>query len=280
MTATTAGDPGRPDGEGRPGAGRPGLGVMMYTVLEQARRDLEGTLARLAGIGYQGVETYGLVEEFGAARVRAAIGAAGLALTSAHTPFPAGPEADRILDQNSELGATILVWSLEQEDFGSLDAISQGAERVNEAAERAAARGMTIAYHNHFAEFSQVFGDRQAYDLLLEQLDDRVVVELDAYWAQLGGTDPAAVLASLGERARIIHVKDGPARSYTGDVMVPIGEGQIDWARVLTTPSGLRWHVVELERLHADTFEALRRSYAHLAGRGLSAGAAPRDGQR
>jgi sugar phosphate isomerase/epimerase len=61
-------------------------------------------------------------------------------------------------------------------------------------------------------------------------------------------------------------VKDGPAVSYTDDVMVPIGEGQIDWARVLATPSGLRWHIVELERLHIDTFEALERSYAYLAG--------------
>jgi sugar phosphate isomerase/epimerase len=54
--------------------------------------------------------------------------------------------------------------------------------------------------------------------------------------------------------------------SYTDDVMVPIGEGQIDWPRVLATPSGLRWHIVELERLHIDTFEALERSYAYLAG--------------
>ena len=262
------------------GNGLPGLGVMMYTVLDQARGDLEGTLARLAEIGYQGIETYGLVEEFGPGRVRAAIGAAGLALTSAHTPFPAGPQADRILDQNAELGARTLVWSMEREEFASPDAISRGADRINEAAGRAAARGMTIAYHNHFAEFSQVFGGRQAYDLLLERLDDRVMAELDAYWAQLGGTDPADVLARLGERARIVHVKDGPARSYDDDVMVPIGEGQIDWTRVLTTPSGLCWHVVELERLHVDTFEALRRSYAYLAGHGLSAGADPQDGQR
>jgi len=53
---------------------------------------------------------------------------------------------------------------------------------------------------------------------------------------------------------------------------VPIGEGKIDWARVLTAPSGLRWHIVELERLRIDTFEALRRSYDHLVGSGISRG--------
>jgi sugar phosphate isomerase/epimerase len=252
---------------------RPGLAVMMYTVLRQASADLEGTLARLASIGYLGVETYGVVEQFGARRVRAAIESAGLVLTSAHAPFPAGARADRILDENAELGATTLVWSMERTEFDSPDAIRRGAERVNEAAERAARRGMAVAYHNHFAEFSQSFGGRQAYDLLLAELDDRVVVELDAYWAVMGGADTAEVLTRLGERARFLHVKDGPAVSYEDDVMVPIGEGQIDWRRALTIPSGLRWHIVELERLHVDTFAALERSYAYLTGAGLSAGA-------
>ena len=251
---------------------RPRIAVMMYSVLPQARADLEGTLARLAEIGYQGIETYGLVEEFGPARVRAAISAAGLTLTSAHAPFPAGDRATAILDENEELGARVLVWSMEREEFAGPDAIRSGAERVNEAAERASARGMTIAYHNHFAEFSQFHAGRQAYDLLLDELDNRVLIELDAYWALLGGADPGAVLASLGDRIRFVHVKDGPAVSYEEDVMVPIGEGQVDWGRVLATPSGVRWHIVELERLRIDTFEALERSYAHMVGGGMSAG--------
>jgi sugar phosphate isomerase/epimerase len=253
----------------------PKTAVMMYTVLDQAREDLAGTLARLARIGYLGIETYGLVERFGPARVREAIAAAGLTLTSAHTPFPAGDRADAILDENQELGARVLVWSMERAEFDSPGAISRGADRVNEAAERASARGMTVAYHNHFAEFAQFFDGRQAYDLLLDQLDSQVLVELDLYWARMGGADPGAVLARLGERVRLAHVKDGPAVSYDDDVMVPIGEGPTDWARVLATPSGVRWHIVELERLHIDVFEALERSYAYLTRGGLSSGSVP-----
>jgi len=248
------------------------LAVMAYSVLEQARVDLEGTLARVAELGYLGIETYGIVEEFGPERVRAAIAAAGLELTSAHTPFPAGAEAARILDVAEALGAHTLVWSMEREEFDSPAAITAGLARVNEAAENAAARGMVIAYHNHFAEFSQVFDGRQAYDLLLEQLDDRVVVELDAYWAQMGGARPAEVLERLGTRAKLIHIKDGPALDYETDIMVPIGEGQIDWAEALMVPGALDWHIVELERLHVDTFDALRTSYDHLVGLGLSRG--------
>jgi sugar phosphate isomerase/epimerase len=78
------------------------------------------------------------------------------------------------------------------------------------------------------------------------------------------------VLTRLGERVRLLHVKDGPAVSYDDDVMVPIGDGPTDWARVLATPSGVRWQLVELERLTVDVFEALERSYAYLTGAGLA----------
>lgn len=248
------------------------IAVMGYTILEQARADLEGTFDRVAAIGYRGVETYGLVEQYGPERVRTAAEASGLAITSAHTPFPAGAEAGRLLDEASALGAGTLVWSMEREEFDSPETIARGVERVNEAAGNAAARGLEIGYHNHFAEFANRFDGRQAYDLLLDLLDPRVVVELDAYWARMGGADPAEVLTRLGDRARLIHIKDGPAVSYEDDVMVPIGAGAMDWERILTAPSGLRWHIVELERLSVDTFDALEESYRHLVGSGLSDG--------
>lgn len=248
------------------------IAVMGYTVLEQAKADLDGTLAKVAGIGYLGIETYGLVETYGAARVRDAVAAAGLSVTSAHTPFPAGGEATRILDDALELGATTLVWSMEREEFDTADTLARGVERVNEAAENAAAHGLTIAYHNHFAEFANTIDGRQAYDVLLDLLDPRVVVELDAYWARMGGADPAEVLTRLGGRARFVHIKDGPAESYEDDVMVPIGDGAMDWPAILTAPSGLAWHIVELERLSVDTFDALASSYRYLVGSGLSNG--------
>ena len=258
-------------GEDSGGGARP-LAVMGYTILEQALADLESTFDRVAALGYLGVETYGLVEAYGAERVRIAAASSGLAITSAHTPFPAGEPAERLLDAAQALGAPTLVWSMEREEFDSPESIRAGVQRVNEAAENAAARGLAIGYHNHFAEFSQSFDGRQAYDLLLDLLDPRVVVELDAYWARMGGADPAEVLTRLGDRARLVHIKDGPAVSYEDDVMVPIGEGAMDWERILTAPSGLRWHIVELERLSVDTFDALEQSYRHLVGLGVSRG--------
>jgi sugar phosphate isomerase/epimerase len=254
------------------------IGVQLYTVLQPAIADLSGTLARIAEMGYLGVETYGLWDDYTAQQVRSALDAAGLELASAHAPFPAGPDATRILDENAELGAKTLVWSLEREEFDSPEAITAGVVRVNEGAENAAKYGMRIAYHNHFAEFTNEFDGRQAYDLLLEQLDPRVVVELDVYWAQLGKADPAEVIARLGDRIKFMHVKDGPARilnydsDQPSDILVPVGQGALDMPAALTAARHIEWHLVELERLDIDAFDALTQSYDFMVERGLSTG--------
>ena len=254
------------------------IGVQLYTVLQPAIADLSGTLARIAEMGYLGVETYGLWDDYTPQQIRSALDAAGLELASAHAPFPAGPEATRILDENAELGANTLVWSLERDEFDSPDAIRAGVVRVNEGAENAAKYGMRIAYHNHFAEFTNEFGGRQAYDLLLEQLDPRVVVELDVYWAKLGQADPAEVIERLGDRLKYVHVKDGPARTLNfdsdqpSDTLVPVGQGALDMPSALTAARGIEWHLVELEKLDIDAFDALEQSFNFMVARGLSTG--------
>ncbi|GGL97562.1 sugar phosphate isomerase/epimerase family protein [Nakamurella endophytica] len=242
----------------------PRLGLMAYTVLPQLLADLPGALARTAEIGFSGMETYGLLEHYPAARLRSELARAGLELTSSHTPFPAGADADRLLDESAELGAGTLVWSMEPEEFDSPALILAGVERVNEAAQRSADRGMQIAYHNHSAEFSNVFDGRQAYDILLEALDPRVVVELDMYWARRGGADPAEVAGRLGDRLRFVHLRDSRRESSGATVQVPIGEGDIDWRRALAANPAAVWHLIELDDLPGDPFDGARRSFEYL----------------
>lgn len=248
----------------------PRAAVQIYTVLQEALDDLEGTVGRIAELGFAGVETYGLWDAYSPSQIRRALSNSGLELASAHAPFPAGADARRILDENAELGARTLVWSMEREEFDSLDALTAGLVRVNEAAENAAEYGMTIAYHNHFAEFSQTFEGRQAYDWLVERLDPRVSLELDLYWVALGGADPAEVLRRFGGRVRFIHVKDGPVTSYGNDVLVPVGQGAVDMASALSAAGSVEWHIVELERLDMDVFEALRESIDFMTAGGYT----------
>jgi sugar phosphate isomerase/epimerase len=246
------------------------IGLQMWSLNDQAEKDLMGTLGRVAAMGYVGVETYDLYGHSPKA-VKARLKALGLQLTSSHAPFPEGSEATAILDQYAELGSHTLVWSLEPEEFSTLDALRRGADRINEAVVNAAAYGIRIGYHNHFAEFRNVFNGRQAYDILLEELHPSVVIELDTYWAQTGGVNPATLLASLGKRVEYIHIKDGPAQGMD-DYMVPYGTGVIDVDGVVRANPSVRWNLFEMDRSHYEMYWLLRDCYHYLVSRGLARG--------
>jgi sugar phosphate isomerase/epimerase len=250
----------------------PGAAVMLYTVDALLDDDFEGVLERIAALGYTGVETYGLHGR-SAIDVNRMLARTGLSVVSSHAPFPFGRDAARILDEYAELGAPNLAWSMEAEEFDDLAAIERGLERVNGGVEAAKAYGMTVAYHNHHAEFRNVIDGHSAYDLLLERLHPDARVELDLYWAAVGGASPADVVRSIGPRLRYVHVKDGPALTYGQDTLVPIGQGVVDVLGALQEPSTIDWHIVELEKLDGDPFDALDESYRYLTGHGVTAGA-------
>jgi sugar phosphate isomerase/epimerase len=238
------------------------VAVQLWSVFALAQEDFPGVLRQLSEIGYVGVEAYGL-HGLKPAVVRRLLDDLGLELCSSHAPFPSGSEARRVLDEQSELGAPVLAWSLEPEEFATEDSIARGVERVNDAAANAQAYGMRIAYHNHSAEFARLPDGRRAYDVLLDRLSPDVLVELDVYWAAVAGVDPAAVTRELGERVRFLHVKDGPATD-PADAMVAAGQGSLDIPAILAANPAVAWHIVELDRCDTDVMTALRESHDYL----------------
>jgi sugar phosphate isomerase/epimerase len=254
------------------------IAVQLWSVFALAQEDFPGVLRQLSEIGYVAVETFGL-HGLKPAAVRQILDDLGLGLCSAHAPFPAGPEAHRILDENDELGASVLAWSLEQDEFATEDSIARGVERVNAAAANAKAYDLQIAYHNHWAEFARLPDGRRAYDVLLERLSPDVLVELDVYWTQLAGADPEAVVRDLGPRVRFLHVKDGPATT-PDDAMTAVGQGSLDIPSILRANPAVDWHIVELDRCATDVIQTLRDSYEYLIAEGLSSGRRPPDTTR
>ncbi|MFE4464296.1 sugar phosphate isomerase/epimerase family protein [Oerskovia sp. NPDC056781] len=248
------------------------LAVQLWSVHTLAGRDLPGVLGRVAEIGFAAVEPISLYGR-SPAQFRSLTDGFGLEICSAHAPFPAGDDGERTLDTYEELGVDTLVWSLEPEELATRDTMLRGLERVNDGARRAARRGMAIAYHNHFAEFTASYDGELAYDALLAALDPSVVIELDMYWVAVAGLDPAAVAARLGPRVRLLHAKDGPARGMS-DQMVALGDGTLDVGAAVRACSALDWCIVELDRTAGDMFEALARSADHLTRRGLAHGRA------
>jgi len=132
---------------------------------------------------------------------------------------------------------------------------------------------VSLGYHNHWWEFSTNRDGRTAWSALFEQLDPTVFAELDIYWATLGGADPRHVIADLGERLWLLHVKDGPCDASESP-MVAVGSGSLDIPAILASAPTARWHIVELDRCATDMFTALADSHRYLVDSGLSRGRA------
>jgi sugar phosphate isomerase/epimerase len=110
---------------------------------------------------------------------------------------------------------------------------------------------------------------RTGLEVLADALDPAVLLEVDTYWAAVGGEDVVALLGRLGDRVRYLHVKDGPVTR--DDPMTAVGAGRMPVAEVLAACPSAEWHVVELDRCATDVLTAVRDSLGWLAARGLAA---------
>jgi sugar phosphate isomerase/epimerase len=248
-----------------------GTSIQLYTLREACAADFRAVLGRLGAIGFVGVETAGFHGLTGP-EVRRTLDDAGLKASSAHVGWAKADEYEAALDEHQELGCdTVVIPALAPKSFADLDAIRAAADLINASNERVRARGLTLGYHNHYWELQSVIDDRPALLHLFDHVDDTVVAEVDVYWAQVGGIDPTQLVSELGERAALLHVKDGPAGDPS-QAMVAVGDGAVDVRAVIAAAPAARWHIVELDRCDTDMFDAVERSYHYLVENRLSQG--------
>ncbi|WP_406690433.1 sugar phosphate isomerase/epimerase [Saccharopolyspora sp. ID03-671] len=243
----------------------PTLSVQLYSVRDELAADQPGTLSRLAEIGFRHVEPFGLGsltrsqdERLAAAReLRADLDAAGLAVSATHAALPSVAE---LAEECAELGADTAfiphprqVPGFGEETFGDTASLDAFADTLGQAAADAPP-GLTLGYHNHWFEWAPLPGG-PAYDRFWQRTHSDLRAELDAYWAQAAGANPAEVLRSLGERAIAVHLKDGPATRDTPQT--PLGTGALDVVEVLDAAREAPWHVAEIDTTRLDPFVLL-----------------------
>ena len=259
----------------------PESSVQLYSVREALEADLDGTLARLAGLGLRNVEAFDFVRR--APQIAAALKSAGLSAPTGHAPFlsdelgfgdqvvPVPPQAQTFAAA-AEVGLRIVIDPfVAPAHWADRDEVSRTAERLNAAAAEAAEHGLRVGYHNHAHEFAHSFDGTSAYEVFVAQLDPAVVLELDAYWAAIGGQDVTALVERLGARLVALHVKDGATAdpSVAPQGQVPAGEGDVPLAAALDAASGLEYAVLEFDVYDGDVFEALGEGVRYLDARGI-----------
>lgn len=249
-----------------------GLAVQLYTVRDDvARAGVDAVLDRIAAAGYAGVESAGMYD-LAPSAFATKLADRGLELVSAHVGGPDDlDQLRRALDAHQAAGASrAVIPAIWPDGFKDADAVAKTAASVNRAADVARQQGIALGYHNHFWEIPAVDG-RCALERFYDAVDPSVFAEVDVYWAKTGGTDPAALVTRLGDRAQLLHVKDGPADTPES-AMTAVGTGKVDIAGVIAAAPHAAWHIVELDRCDTDMLDAVDASARFLLGKGLSHG--------
>ncbi|MBO0801906.1 MAG: sugar phosphate isomerase/epimerase [Nocardiopsaceae bacterium] len=245
--------------------------LQLYTLREELAGDRKGVLRSVAGFGYGAVEPYDVRTD--PERLRDDLREAGLTVCAVHAKAT-GDEAEAFLDGAATVGAgTVIVPWADPERFGSEEAITALARELNEGAAKARDRGLRFGYHNHWFEPGSSVAGKTGLEVLADALDPDVVLEVDTYWAAVGGQDVPRLLERLGDRVRYLHVKDGPVTR--DDPMTAVGAGRMPVAEILAAAKSAEWHVVELDECATDMLTAVRESLEWLAANGLAKPARP-----
>jgi sugar phosphate isomerase/epimerase len=228
------------------------LAVQLYSVRDDIGPDaLPATLRRLAALGFTHVEPYDILSD--TEGLAAALESSGLRAVTAHAKITE-LDTDAVLAAATRLGVeTVIVPWVRPASIATREGIEALAAAINESAVFAAGRGIRVGYHNHDFEFAQKVDGVAAYEVLVDLLDPAVVLELDTYWAAVGGADVTELIPRLGDRVRFLHVKHDD-------------ENPFDIADVLPLARSLELAVVEVVVHEGDVFPLVEENAAYFLG--------------
>lgn len=241
------------------------VAVQIYSVRDDAKADLRGTLEKIKSMGYDGVEFAGLYG-YQPEEIKTMCREIGLVPVSAHVPYldmVADPEG--VLSQYATIGCQyVAVPYLTPEYRPGTENFPEVIENIKKIGQAAKKLGIQLLYHNHDFEFITLNG-KYALDILYEEVPaEYLQTELDTCWVNVGGEVPAEYIKKYTGRAPVVHLKDfygeksddmyeligiekkAPKKPSKFEFR-PVGSGLQDFPAILeaSVEAGASWVVVE-----------------------------------
>lgn len=250
------------------------VGLILYTLRDflKTRDEIARTLERVKKIGYGTVEitSTGAIsnEELGKILLDNE-----LAAVSCHASWDGlTNDLQRELDNWKQIGCHHLVVSSIPGPYRERKAegYREFAKTASEIAAKMKEQGMTLGYHNHSFEFEKD-GGMVLQDILRTEGDpDLFLFEIDTYWVQHGGGDPAQWIRKVAGRVPTVHMKD-MVMDGSNQLFGEVGEGNLNWTEILKAckQAGVEYYIVEQDRCQRDPFESVEMSYKNMTSWGL-----------
>jgi sugar phosphate isomerase/epimerase len=241
------------------------VGLELYSVRDDLKKDLMGTVGRVAKMGYQCVEFFSPYYDWSidhAKGVRQKMDDLGIRCYSTHNgPTSFTPDGIRkAIELNKALGAHYVVLAHPGKVEG-IEGWKKVADTLNSANETLKGEGLHAGYHNHDLEWKPVDG-KKPLELLAANTDKDVMLQLDVGTCLETGNDPVAWIRKNPGRIRSLHLKDwSPDKGYR----VLLGEGAAPWKKIFAAAEGVggvEYYLVEQEGSDYSEIETAERCLA------------------
>jgi len=236
------------------------VGLQLWTVRAKCAKDFPGTIAKVAKMGYKGVEFAGFFER-SAKDVRKMLDDNGLLCFGSHTAYDllSNEKLAATMEFNRTIGNKfVIVPYLDRKQLKTKADWLAKAKAFNELADKTRSEGVHIGYHSHQGDFLPIDGETP-WDILFGNTSKEVCMQLDTGNAMQGGADPVAVLKKYPGRSLTIHLKEYSATNPKA----LIGEGNVKWKEVFEvceTTAGTQYYIIEEESGAYPPLEAAESS--------------------
>ncbi len=222
------------------------IALQLYTIGADLRRDMAGSLAQVAKLGYTGVEFAGF-NNVPAPDIKKMLDDNGLKCVGCHTALNTlqGDEFNKTVDFNKTIGnPRLIVPSLSANYENSKKAIEDAADIFTALAAQLKPLGMRTGFHCHPGEFREVEG-ATIWDTFFTRAGKDVIMQCDLGHMGTGKADQVAYMTRYPGRATTVHVKPANAAPLLGD---PADTN--NWPAIFKaceSVGGTEWYIVEYD---------------------------------
>jgi sugar phosphate isomerase/epimerase len=240
------------------------VGLELYSVRNELKKDPEAAVRAVAQMGYQGVEFYAPYFEWTESQtkqMRKLLDNLAIRCFSTHneSSYLSKEKIGRARDMNLILGSKYVVMASSDPKPG-LDGWKAVAESLNFAADQLESSGLKAGYHNHRREFIPV-EDQRPIEILAKNTRPSIMLQLDVGTCLEAGSDPVAWIRANPGRIRSLHLKDwspDPTKGYK----ILFGEGGGDWKNIFAaaeSTGGVEYYLMEQEGSRFPELDTARR---------------------
>jgi sugar phosphate isomerase/epimerase len=241
------------------------IGLELYSVRNELKQDLPGTVRAVAKMGYECVEFFSPYFQWtvdDAKKVRTLLDELRIRCLSTHNDAKSfTPEnLPHAIELNQIIGSKFVVMASSAKVV-NIDGWKTVADTLNQASEKLKPIGMRAGYHNHLVEFRPMDG-QLPMEVLAANTTKDVMLQFDTGPCLEAGVDPVKWIKQNPGRIRSMHLKDW---SHDAGYKAIFGEGEAPWQQILTAAEktgGIEFYLLEQEGSAYPPLETAERCLA------------------